>query len=131
MYCTVYYIIARKYLISWKPSMRVVVALILLFRIEYGGFSPEAYDELVQYHRDKEIPKRLEGVLKNRVDCFKRKAKRFQVISGTDKLIYIGKKYSPTLFTKLLDTTSYSCILDAKTHQNAIKHVVKYVSSKL
>ncbi|KAL3986115.1 His(2)-Cys(2) zinc finger family protein [Acanthocheilonema viteae] len=58
----------------------------------YGGFTNEAYEELVRYHRNKEIPKRLQGHLKHRVDCFKRKAKRFQLIEGTDQLIYIGFK---------------------------------------
>uniref|UniRef100_A0A158Q8Q9 Integrase_H2C2 domain-containing protein n=1 Tax=Elaeophora elaphi TaxID=1147741 RepID=A0A158Q8Q9_9BILA len=58
----------------------------------YGGFSSEAYEELVRYHRNKEIPKRLQGHLKHRIDCFKRKAKRFQLIEGTDQLIYIGFK---------------------------------------
>ncbi|VDK86373.1 unnamed protein product, partial [Onchocerca ochengi] len=57
----------------------------------YGGFTNEAYEELVRYHRNKEIPKRLQGHLKHRIDCFKRKAKRFQLIEGTDQLIYIGK----------------------------------------
>uniref|UniRef100_A0A2K6VLD6 Integrase_H2C2 domain-containing protein n=2 Tax=Onchocerca TaxID=6281 RepID=A0A2K6VLD6_ONCVO len=58
----------------------------------YGGFTNEAYEELVRYHRNKEIPKRLQGHLKHRIDCFKRKAKRFQLIEGTDQLIYIGFK---------------------------------------
>ncbi|CAG9529526.1 unnamed protein product [Cercopithifilaria johnstoni] len=58
----------------------------------YGGFTNEAYEELVRYHRSKEIPKRLQGHLKHRIDCFKRKAKRFQLIEGTDQLIYIGFK---------------------------------------
>ncbi|VIO99398.1 Uncharacterized protein BM_BM9472 [Brugia malayi] len=58
----------------------------------YGGFTTEAYEELVRYHRNKEIPKRLQGHLKHRIDCFKRKAKRFQLIEGTDQLIYIGFK---------------------------------------
>ncbi|VDO80411.1 unnamed protein product [Onchocerca flexuosa] len=58
----------------------------------YGGFTNEAYEELVRYHRNKEIPKRLQGHLKHRIDCFKRKAKRFQLIEGTDQLIYIGKQ---------------------------------------
>ncbi|VDM96714.1 unnamed protein product [Thelazia callipaeda] len=62
----------------------------------YGGFSDEAYEELVLYHRSKEIPKRLEGHLKHRIDCFKRKAKRFQLIEGTDQLIYIGFKPDQT-----------------------------------
>lgn len=48
----------------------------------------------MRYHRNKEIPKRLQGHLKHRIDCFKRKAKRFQLIEGTDQLIYIGKQIS-------------------------------------
>lgn len=59
-------------------------------RCDYGGFTNEAYEELVRFHRNKEIPKRLHGHLKHRIDCFKRKAKRFQLIEGTDQLIYIG-----------------------------------------
>lgn len=62
-----------------------------IYRCVYGGFTSEAYEELVRYHRSKEIPKRLQGHLKHRIDCFKRKAKRFQLIEGTDQLIYIGK----------------------------------------
>lgn len=61
-------------------------------KCDYGGFTNEAYEELVRFHRNKEIPKRLHGHLKHRIDCFKRKAKRFQLIEGTDQLIYIGFK---------------------------------------
>ncbi|VDN24808.1 unnamed protein product [Gongylonema pulchrum] len=58
----------------------------------YGGFTEEAYNELVHYHQTRELPRRLEGHMKHRIDCFKRKAKRFQLIDGTDQLIYIGFK---------------------------------------